>query len=263
MGVSLFRAIFKMVACEPCPKTSYLEKRTLGMSVKWKSRESFRIQCWTALVARVYSVPNKLGAECVGSNIKVMHNRINTKESYCKVFLKYGNYLSTSKDDRGSWRLGSVGDSYPLGGRLWKGRKVNVLALHSSCYCRHYHPLLKLRGAFKPFSWRSIITPHSATNLYHFSNFQVNNCSTDSTNPLTSSMTTQICFTHSIIECAVPATVMARSVEFGSMSPATCTWAPVDCKNKTGNTKYRNESTVKKKVIIYIYHISSALHVHY
>lgn len=45
---------------------------------------------------------------------------------------------------------------------------------------------------------------------------------------LTSSITTQICLTHSMMDCGVPAMVMARSVEFGSMSPATCTWAPVD-----------------------------------
>lgn len=43
-----------------------------------------------------------------------------------------------------------------------------------------------------------------------------------------SSMTTQICLTHSIIDCGVPATVMALSVELGNMSPATCTWAPAD-----------------------------------
>lgn len=42
-------------------------------------------------------------------------------------------------------------------------------------------------------------------------------------------MTTQICLTHSIMDCGVPATVMARSVELGNMSPATCTWAPADC----------------------------------
>uniref|UniRef100_A0A0E9PMG8 Uncharacterized protein n=1 Tax=Anguilla anguilla TaxID=7936 RepID=A0A0E9PMG8_ANGAN len=34
-------------------------------------------------------------------------------------------------------------------------------------------------------------------------------------------MTTQICLTHSMMDWGVPAMVMARSVELGSMSPAT------------------------------------------
>lgn len=52
---------------------------------------------------------------------------------------------------------------------------------------------------------------------------------TYSTTPLhTSSMTTQICLTHWMIASGVPEIVTARSVEFGSMSPATWTWAPVD-----------------------------------
>lgn len=59
--------------------------------------------------------------------------------------------------------------------------------------------------------------------------------------PLTSSMTTQICLTHSIIDWVVPAMVMARSVELGSMSPATCTWAPVD---------WRVEEEKKKTVVL-------------
>lgn len=46
----------------------------------------------------------------------------------------------------------------------------------------------------------------------------------------TSSMTTQICLTHSMMDCGIPAMVMARSVELGSMSPATWTCAPVLCK---------------------------------
>lgn len=46
--------------------------------------------------------------------------------------------------------------------------------------------------------------------------------------PLTSSITTQICFTHWMMASGVPDMVTARSVELGSMSPATCTWAPVD-----------------------------------
>lgn len=45
---------------------------------------------------------------------------------------------------------------------------------------------------------------------------------------LTSSITTQICFTHWMMASGVPEMVTARSVEFGSISPATCTWAPVD-----------------------------------
>lgn len=39
----------------------------------------------------------------------------------------------------------------------------------------------------------------------------------------TSSITTQICLTHWIIASGVPEIVTARSVELGSMSPATCT----------------------------------------
>lgn len=34
-----------------------------------------------------------------------------------------------------------------------------------------------------------------------------------------------------MMDCGVPAMVMARSVELGNMSPATCTWAPADCKD--------------------------------
>lgn len=49
----------------------------------------------------------------------------------------------------------------------------------------------------------------------------------------TSSMTTQICLTHWMMASGVPEMVTARSVELGSMSPATWTWAPVDCRNKT------------------------------
>lgn len=41
-------------------------------------------------------------------------------------------------------------------------------------------------------------------------------------------MTTQICLTHWMMASGVPEIVTARSVELGSMSPATCTWAPVD-----------------------------------
>ena len=44
----------------------------------------------------------------------------------------------------------------------------------------------------------------------------------------TSSMTTQICLTHWMMASGVPEMVTARSVELGSMSPATWTWAPVD-----------------------------------
>lgn len=38
-----------------------------------------------------------------------------------------------------------------------------------------------------------------------------------------SNMTMQICFTHSMMDCRMPAIVMARSVELGSISPATWT----------------------------------------
>lgn len=44
---------------------------------------------------------------------------------------------------------------------------------------------------------------------------------------LTSSMTEQMCLTHWVMACGVPEIVTALSVESGSMSPATWTWAPV------------------------------------
>lgn len=44
---------------------------------------------------------------------------------------------------------------------------------------------------------------------------------------LTSSMTEQMCRTHWVMACGVPEIVTALSVESGSMSPATWTWAPV------------------------------------
>lgn len=40
-------------------------------------------------------------------------------------------------------------------------------------------------------------------------------------------MTTQICLTHSMMDCGIPAMVIALSVELGNMSPATWTCAPV------------------------------------
>lgn len=49
----------------------------------------------------------------------------------------------------------------------------------------------------------------------------------------TSSMTTQICLTHWMMASGVPEMVTARSVELGSMSPATWTWAPVDWRDQT------------------------------
>lgn len=58
----------------------------------------------------------------------------------------------------------------------------------------------------------------------------------EKTEVVTSSMTTQICLTHSMMESGVPAMVMALSVELGSMSPATCTWAPVDLSNRESDT---------------------------
>uniref|UniRef100_J3SC19 Succinate dehydrogenase cytochrome b560 subunit, mitochondrial n=1 Tax=Crotalus adamanteus TaxID=8729 RepID=J3SC19_CROAD len=39
-------------------------------------------------------------------------------------------------------------------------------------------------------------------------------------------MTTQICLTHSMMDCGIPAMVIALSVELGNMSPATWTCAP-------------------------------------
>lgn len=44
---------------------------------------------------------------------------------------------------------------------------------------------------------------------------------------LTSSMIEQMCLTHWVMACGVPEIVTALSVESGSMSPATWTWAPV------------------------------------
>ena len=38
-----------------------------------------------------------------------------------------------------------------------------------------------------------------------------------------SNITTQICFTHSMMDCGMPAIVMGCSVELGSISPATWT----------------------------------------
>lgn len=40
-------------------------------------------------------------------------------------------------------------------------------------------------------------------------------------------MTEQMCLTHWVMACGVPEIVTALSVESGSMSPATWTWAPV------------------------------------
>lgn len=45
----------------------------------------------------------------------------------------------------------------------------------------------------------------------------------------TSSMTVQMCFTHCVMAWGVPEMVTALSVESGSRSPATWTWAPVLC----------------------------------
>lgn len=140
-----------------------------------------------------------------------MHNgQHNSQKHVWRVLLKYHTYLSASKDDRGSWRLGSVGDSNSLGRRLWEAQKVNMSVPY--------------------YRWHRTRWPQEQHAHGHFSNLQVNGCAVAFVLPLTSSMTTQICFTHSMIEWGVPAMVMARSVEFGSMSPATCTWAPVDCK---------------------------------
>lgn len=43
------------------------------------------------------------------------------------------------------------------------------------------------------------------------------------------------------MDWGVPATVMARSVELGNMSPATCTWAPADCKRPLKHKERKKE----------------------
>lgn len=48
-------------------------------------------------------------------------------------------------------------------------------------------------------------------------------------------MTTQICLTHSMMDCGIPAMVIALSVELGNMSPATWTCAPVLLRLKIKN----------------------------
>ena len=52
----------------------------------------------------------------------------------------------------------------------------------------------------------------------------------------TSRITAQIWRTHRMMASGTPDTVTARSVELGSRSPATCTWAPVVCKWRRGAT---------------------------
>lgn len=102
-------------------------------------------------------------------------------------------YLTTCKDYRRAWGFGSVRDGHSLWWRLRRRRtKQTPESLHI-CNSANRAALVK-RGC-------------------------------------TSSITTQICFTHSMMDCGVPAMVMARSVELGNMSPATCTWAPADCKD--------------------------------
>lgn len=51
----------------------------------------------------------------------------------------------------------------------------------------------------------------------------------------TSRMTAQIWRTHRMMASGTPDTVTARSVELGSRSPATCTWAPVVCRRRGGH----------------------------
>lgn len=142
----------------------------------------------------------------------MMHDGQHSSETCLKSASEVlSTYLSASKDDWGSWRLGPVGDSHSLGRRLWEAQKGNTSVPH--------------------YRWHHTSWPQGQHAHDHLSKLQANGCAAASTLPLTSSMTTQTCFTHSMIEWVVPAMVMARSVEFGSMSPATCTWAPVDCKN--------------------------------
>ena len=53
-------------------------------------------------------------------------------------------------------------------------------------------------------------------------------------------MTEQMCRTHRVMACGAPEMVTALSVDSGSMSPATCTWAPVVCNTATGAEHRRN-----------------------
>ena len=62
---------------------------------------------------------------------------------------------------------------------------------------------------------------------------------------VTSSMTEQMCRTHWVMACGAPEMVTALSVESGSMSPATCTWAPVVCNMATGADRTRGRNGEK------------------
>lgn len=120
------------------------------------------------------------------------------KEKKKKVLLLL--YLTTCKDDRRPWGFGSVWDGHSFWWRLEK-QKYSPLTINNYVKYQCPEPIYK------------IIKIRITLN-----------------NVCTSSMTMQICLTHSIMDCGVPATVMARSVELGNMSPATCTWAPADYK---------------------------------
>lgn len=67
---------------------------------------------------------------------------------------------------------------------------------------------------------------------------------------LTSSMTTQICLTHWMMASGVPEIVTARSVELGSMSPATWTWAPVDCRRQLGDNDNTDSESSCQPVLL-------------
>lgn len=62
---------------------------------------------------------------------------------------------------------------------------------------------------------------------------------------LTSSITEQMCLTHWVMACGVPEIVTALSVESGSMSPATWTWAPVVL-TSPDNRKYKGYLLLKR-----------------
>lgn len=93
------------------------------------------------------------------------------------------------------------------------------------CKMLQLQSCVSAQDSLGPRQTHSTIKPRHHTP--HIINSKPNSCHIicfiDFMSPLTSSITTQICFTHSIIDWGVPAMVMARSVELGSMSPATCT----------------------------------------
>lgn len=134
-----------------------------------------------------------LSSACHSNQDRTPENCVNNQKGFWTKRAHFqGNiYLTTCKDYRGAWGFGSVRDGHSLWWRLSKKKEKNWVAAHFQ-QC-----------------WSSVTETWGST----------------------SSITTQICLTHSMMDCGVPAMVMARSVELGSMSPATCTWAPADCKD--------------------------------